>query len=261
MRIVTWNTNGLRGALKKGFAAHLDRLGADVLLLQELRATPDQLPEPWGAPPGWYVAWHPAERPGYAGTAVWSRTPLEVVGTGLDAPDPEGRVLRVRTAGVQVVSVYLPSGSSSPERQVAKDAWMLAFAPWAARLAASEEPTVLGGDLNIAHTELDIWNPKGNAKLSGFLPHERAWFTELLSQGWTDLVRAHVGPKQGPYAWWSNRGQARALDRGWRIDYLLANAAAAGRLRGAGVVLERERADGEVAISDHASVYADLAEG
>lgn len=253
LRITTWNVNGLRAALRKGFAEHLEAVAPDVLLLQEIRSRPEQLEGGWDAPVGWHVAWHPAERPGYAGTAVWSRHPIEVVGVGLDGVDPEGRVLRVRTGGVTVVSVYLPSGSASPESQARKEVWMAAFAPWARALAASGEPVVLGGDLNIAHTERDIWNPKGNAKLSGFLPHERAWFGELLAQGWTDTVRVSAGEVQGPYSWWSNRGQARALDRGWRIDYLLANAAAARRLTGA----ETRRAGG-LEVSDHAPVTCDL---
>lgn len=253
VRIVTWNVNGMRAALRKNFAHHLEELAPDVLLLQEVRATPDQLPPEWAAPTGWNVVWHPAEKAGYAGTAVWSRHAIELVGKGVGAVDPEGRVLRVRTGGVQVGSVYLPSGSSGPERQASKEAWMTAFAPWAAQVQASDEPVILGGDLNIAHTENDIWNPKGNAKLSGFLPHERAWFGEaLLAAGWRDLVREHVGPVVGPYSWWSNRGQARALNRGWRIDYLLGNAAA-GKVKAASV----HRAGG-LETSDHAPVVVDL---
>lgn len=253
MRVTTWNVNGLRAALRKGFLEYLDRIAPDVLLLQEIRCTPDVLPCEVAAPAGWHVHWHPAERPGYAGVAVWSRRPFEIVGTGMDDPDPDGRILRVRVDGLQLASVYLPSGSNSEERQVAKEAWMARFRPWCDALVAGGEPIVLGGDLNIAHTERDIHNPKGNAKSSGFLPHERAWFGDFLGSGWTDLLRAHVGEVQGPYSWWSNRGQARALDRGWRIDYLLATPSAAPRLRDAHILRE-----GGLAISDHAPVTVDL---
>lgn len=254
MRITTWNVNGLRAALKKGFGECLAQIAPDVLLLQEIRSLPEQLPPEWQQPEGWTVHWHPAERKGYAGTAIWSRLPIDLLGTGIDAePDLDGRVLRTRVAGVQVVSVYLPSGSSGPEQQERKEAWMKRFLPWARKLAKSDEPVVLGGDLNIAHTEQDIFYAKGNAKNSGFLPHERQWFTRLLDAGWNDFVRMHFGDVDGPYSWWSNRGNARQLDRGWRIDYLLGNQAALERWQDASV----ERAGG-MTISDHAPVTINL---
>ena len=255
LRITTWNVNGLRAALKKGFGDHLAQLAPDVLLLQEVRSLPEQLPEPWADPTGWDVHWHPAERKGYAGTAVWSRYPLDIIGTGLgdDDTDVEGRVLRARVEGVQVVSVYLPSGSSGEVRQAHKEAWMERFFPWATALAQSDEPVVLGGDLNIAHTEQDIFYAKGNAKTSGFLPHEREWFGHLLESGWHDFVRQQCGDVDGPYSWWSNRGKARQLDRGWRIDYLLGNAAAAARWQDASV-----HRPGGLSVSDHAPVTINL---
>lgn len=257
MRITTWNVNGLRAALRKGFEEHLARVRPDVLLFQEVRALPDQLPMPWAAPDGWHVHWHPAQKKGYAGVAVWSRKPMSVLGTGLDDDDddPEGRVLRVKVDGVRLVSIYLPSGSSGDHRQAEKEKWMARFTPWAQKLARSRVPTVLGGDFNIAHTESDIFYAKSNEKSSGFLPHERAWFGDLLDSGWRDLVREHVGNVQGPYSWWSNRGQARALDRGWRIDYLLANRAAAKRFTSAHI--DREAG---LSVSDHAPVSIDLAD-
>lgn len=270
IRITTWNVNGLRAALRKGFAEHIERIAPDVLLLQEVRATPDVLPSEWAEPKGWHVTWHPAEKPGYAGTAVWSRMPHQVTGVGLASgrntrvADAEGRVLRVRveadgTSGgpLEVVSVYLPSGSSSEARQANKEAWMQNFFPWAVKLQRKRTPVVMGGDFNIAHTEADIWNPKGNAKNSGFLPHERAWFGDLLSATgakWQDAVREHAGDVQGPYSWWSNRGRARELDRGWRIDYLLANRSAARHI----VTTHTDR-DAMLACSDHAPVSVNLA--
>jgi exodeoxyribonuclease III len=254
MRITTWNVNGLRAAVKKGFGECLAQIAPDVLLLQEIRSLPDQLPPEWQKPEGWTVHWHPAERKGYAGTAIWSRLPIELLGTGIDAkPDLDGRVLRAWVAGIQVVSVYLPSGSSGPEQQEKKEAWMKRFLPWARKLAKSDEPVVMGGDLNIAHTEQDIFYAKGNAKNSGFLPHERQWFTRLLDAGWNDFVRMHFGDVDGPYSWWSNRGNARQLDRGWRIDYLLGNQAALERWQDASV----ERSGG-MTISDHAPVTINL---
>lgn len=254
MRVTTWNVNGLRAAERKGLLDFVERIAPDVLLLQEVRCNEDQLPKSCVAPPGYRVHWHPAEKKGYAGVAVWSKHPFEILGTGMDDADPDGRILRVRVEGVQLASVYLPSGSSGPERQSAKDAWMERFLPWARELLrTAREPVILGGDLNIAHTEDDIHNAKANEKSSGFLPHEREWFTRLLEVGYTDLFRRHVGPSKGPYSWWSNRGRARELDRGWRIDYLLGNEEATARLVGADILRE-----GGLVISDHAPVTVDL---
>jgi len=253
MRIVTWNVNGLRAALRKGFPEHLEALSPDVLLMQEIRVTPEQLPGDWASPPGWHVLWHPARRLGYAGTAIWSRYPIEEIGRGVLKTDPDGRLVLARTGGVRVASVYLPSGSSSEDRQAAKERWMRSFFPWARATREAKEPLVLGGDLNIAHTERDIFYAKGNAKNSGFLPHERAWFGRLLKQGWADTTRQAAGEVQGPYSWWSNRGRARTLDRGWRIDYLLANPAAERRITGAWI-----HRPGGLEVSDHAPVVLDL---
>ncbi len=254
--VLTWNVNGLRAALRKGFAGTLAAHAPDVVLLQEVRALPEQLPSAWRTPEGWEVSWHPAEKKGYSGVATWTRGPHQVLGRGLPGEaDPEGRVLQVRHRGIRYVNVYLPSGSSGAARQAAKEAWMARFAPFAAELCALDEPVVLAGDLNIAHTEDDIWNPGGNKRNSGFLPHERAWFGALLDQGWTDLLRRQEGPGKGPYTWWSVRGKARAEDRGWRIDYLLANPAAAARASRVGV--DREAG---ITVSDHAPVTAVLAD-
>ncbi|MEZ4236301.1 MAG: exodeoxyribonuclease III [Myxococcota bacterium] len=252
MRIATWNVNGLRAALRKGLEPHLAEVAPDAVMLQEIRSTPAQLP--WAEPPGWSAAWHPAERLGYAGVATWSRVAGEVLGRGIDGePDPDGRVLRVRLGEVELVNVYLPSGSTGAEAQARKDAYLERFLPFAARLAASAHPVLLAGDVNIAPTERDIHDPRGNKKSSGFLPHERAWFGALLEAGWTDLVRRHFGEVQGPYSWWSHRGKARAEDRGWRIDHVLGNAAAAARVRGAGI-----HRPGGLEVSDHAPVWVDL---
>ncbi len=167
--------------------------------------------------------------------------------------DPEGRLLRVKVADLEIASVYLPSGSSGEHRQEQKELWMDDFLPWAEPFLSKSTPVILGGDLNIAHTERDIFYAKGNENTSGFLPHEREWFTNLLETGWRDVVREHYGECQGPYSWWSNRGRARELDRGWRIDYLLTNASARERFQSA--VIHRE---GGLTISDHAPVSIDL---
>jgi len=249
MRITTWNVNGLRAALRKGFSGQLDKLRPDVLLLQETRAMPEQLPPQWREPAGWHVHWNPADKRGYSGTAIWSRKPFKIIGNGMNGSDPEGRVIHARTEGVEVLSIYLPSGSSGEDRQKVKDFWLDEFRPWIRPLVKKRTPVILGGDLNIAHTEKDIFHAKSNRNTSGFLPHERRWFGEILDDGWHDLVREYYGERHGPYSWWSNRGRARELNRGWRIDYLLANKSASKRFKSANIHRE-----GGLTVSDHAPV-------
>jgi exodeoxyribonuclease-3 len=255
MRVTTWNLNGIRAAARKGLLERVAEIGPDVLLLQEVRARPEQLEVALSAPADWHVHWHPAEKAGYAGTAIWSRQPISVETVGLagDGTDPEGRVVVARVGGLRVVSVYMPSGSAGAHRQRAKDAWLVEFGPWAEGLVRSRVPTVIGGDFNIAHTARDVYYAKGNEKNSGFLPHERAWMGDFLAAGWADFVRAHHGEVEGPYSWWSNRGRARELDRGWRIDYLVGNRAAERRIGRAWV----DRA-ASLSVSDHAPVSVEI---
>ena len=152
-----------------------------------------------------------------------------------------------------MINTYLPSGSSKEERQNYKEQWMDEWYDFVSPMLLSDKPVILAGDLNIAHTEDDIWNPKGNAKSSGFLPQEREWFSKLLTDGWHDLFREQVGEGEKIYSWWSNRGQARAKDRGWRIDYFLGNPAAAAITKSCRI--ERR---GGLEVSDHAPVILDL---
>ncbi len=255
MRITTWNVNGLRAALRKGFWQHVDAISPDILLLQEIRCNPDQLSENDQNPQGWHTYWHPAQKAGYSGTAIWSRFPIDDIQRGLDGDpekDSEGRIISGRVGELHLASVYLPSGSSSEARQSVKDQWLQSFFHWTGERVA-KAPLVFGGDLNIAHTERDIFYARANQGTSGFLPHEREWFSNLLTSGWSDLVREHTGDVQGPYSWWSNRGKARELDRGWRIDYLLANPEARPLFQGA--FIHRE---GGMQVSDHAPVSVDI---
>lgn len=257
MRIVTWNVNGIRAAIRKGFDKFVDKIDADVWLLQEFRCLPEQLPSNWSIPKGSEMILHPAQKKGYSGVATISRVQMTELGRGmegsLDPDDSEGRVLVTKHGDILLVNTYLPSGSSKEERQRYKETWMSQWRDFIRPLLESDQTVIVAGDLNIAHTENDIWNPKGNAKTSGFLPHEREWFSELLSDGWHDLFREHVGPEAKIFSWWSNRGQARVKDRGWRIDYLLGNKAARDRL----VSVEIDR-QGGLEVSDHAPVILDL---
>jgi exodeoxyribonuclease-3 len=253
MRITTWNVNGIRAAIRKGFDEVLGSVNPDVLLLQETRALREQVPADWKGFDGWNVIWNPAEKKGYSGTAILSRYPIEFHSTDVDkAGDTEGRLVEASVCDIGVASIYLPSGSSGDARQKVKNEWLRRFRRWTSQ-RVNGQPFLFGGDLNIAHSERDIFYAKSNEKTSGFLPHERAWFGRLLKSGWHDTTREHFGDQQGPYSWWSNRGRARELDRGWRIDYLLVNPA----LRPCVQQVVVHRAGG-LEVSDHAPVSIDL---
>lgn len=247
----TLNLNGLRAATRKGFRAWLEQAAPDVLCMQEVRMAAADMGAEHQPPPGWSSIQAEAEKKGYSGTAVWSRLPLlaSSTGMGLDWSDREGRWSQVETAEATIVSVYVPSGSSGEERQAWKDRWMEWFLPHARDLLASGRPIAICGDVNIAHREMDIHNPKSNARSSGFLPHERAWMGELLALGWVDLYR-HLHPQNATWSWWSQRGAARQNDKGWRIDYILCSPSLAEKAEDCWIVGR------EPAISDHCAVMA-----
>lgn len=240
LKVTTLNVNGLRSALRKGLVDWVTRTGPDVLLLQEVRSDP--MPEALAAL-GYAGAWFPAQKAGYSGVALLSRHGLDDVRVGMAHPemDGEGRVLSAVVRGVRFASVYLPSGSSGPERQAFKDRVLGDYHAWTVATLAEGLPLVIGGDYNVAHREVDLKNWRGNVKNSGFLPHERAWMTAHLASGLTDTHRAHLG-ERAEYTWWSSRGNAYANDVGWRIDYLLA----------AGVPLRDLWVDRDARLSDHA---------
>ena len=257
MRFVSWNVNGLRAAIRKGIDSYFDDLDADVTMLQETRTLEEQLPKNWTWPAGWHVTLHPAEKKGYSGVATASKQPHNVLfrghGGSTDPSDSEGRVLVCELDGMVCINTYLPSGSNKEERQQFKEQWMEQWRSFLLPYFDDKRPVIVCGDLNIAHTEDDIWNPKGNAKSSGFLPHERSWFSDLLDDGWTDAFRHLAGEGDKTSSWWSNRGQARVKDRGWRIDYFLLNKAATLALKDCFIVRQ-----GGLDVSDHAPVVLDL---
>jgi len=253
LTLCTLNANGVRAAQKRGFERWLKRRQPDFLCLQELRAHTDQVGPELVSPLGYNARWECAEKRGYAGVGIYSKSPVEAyqVGSGLDWGDAEGRVLRADFDDVSIISLYIPSGSSGPERQKRKFEYLDHIAGFLGKLARSRRPIAVCGDFNIAHTELDIHNPKGNAKNSGFLPEERAWFEELLGQGWDDVVRRFNPEQPDLYSWWSNRGRAREKNLGWRLDYVLLNRAFARRASGAWI-------EPKAGLSDHAPVWVEF---
>ncbi|WP_374352046.1 exodeoxyribonuclease III [Chitinimonas sp.] len=251
MRIVSANLNGVRSAANKGFFDWLAQSGADVVCVQELKAQLADMSEAMRAPVGYQGFFHPAEKKGYSGVGIYTRTaPDQVIeGLGIADIDAEGRYLRADFGKLSVISLYLPSGSSSEERQQIKFAFMARFMPHMQQLLAEGREIVLCGDWNIAHQPLDLKNWKGNLKNSGFLPEERAWLTELFGLGWVDVWRT-LYPELPGYTWWSNRGQAYAKDVGWRIDYHIATAGLAATATSASIYKE-------VKFSDHAPLIVD----
>lgn len=254
LRIITLNLNGIRSAATKGCFDWLARQEADILCVQELKAQAADLDAALRSPAGFGGWFHYAEKKGYSGVGLYARRPPDnvTVGIGDEEFDAEGRYVRADWARLSVISVYLPSGSSSPERQQAKFRFMDGFFPRLAALRAAGREVVLCGDWNIAHREIDLKNWKSNQKNSGFLPEERAWLTRVFDeQGWADVYRrVHPQAAGEAYTWWSNRGQAWAKNVGWRIDYQIATPGIAAAARRA-EVFKAQR------FSDHAPLTID----
>ena len=254
VRIITLNLNGIRSAWSKGVLPWIAAQKADFVCLQELKAQEGDLTDDMRKPDGLHAYYHAAEKKGYSGVGLWCRRePDEVkIGLGNAEFDAEGRYLQADFGKLSVVSLYLPSGSSSPERQEAKFRFMDYFYPHLVELARSGRNVVVCGDWNIAHREIDLKNWKGNRKNSGFLPEERAWIGSVLDDaGWSDVYRRlHPETTDACYTWWSNRGQAWAKNVGWRIDYQLATPTLAATARSASIHKEQR-------FSDHAPLTID----
>ncbi|HLK71511.1 MAG TPA: exodeoxyribonuclease III [Steroidobacteraceae bacterium] len=253
MRVITVNVCGIRSAAEKGLFRWLRRQRADFICLQETKAQEQQLDGHDVEIRGYHRYFNDAERKGYSGVALYARfKPDRVVrGFGIDEFDSEGRYLEAQVGDLSVISLYLPSGSAGPERQASKFRFLEAFTPHLASLRRRRRRHyILSGDWNIAHRPIDLRNWRSNQKNSGFLPEERAWMDQLFGPaGYVDAFReVHPGPDL--YTWWSNRGQARAKNVGWRIDYQVVSASLAGRARGASIFTARR-------FSDHAPLVMD----
>lgn len=221
MKILSYNTNGIRSALNKNLTTFLEGDNYDIVCIQETKARPEQV-DTEGLKQLGYAQhyWVSAEKKGYSGVAIFSKVkPDNVVeGMGNTRYDMEGRIIRADFGDWTLLNCYFPSGTSGDERQGVKMDFLSDFFNWIEELKKTRPKLIIVGDYNIAHTELDIHNPKGNAKTSGFLPEERAWMTKWLESGFTDAFR-FKNPTLQEYSWWSTRFNSRASNKGWRIDY------------------------------------------
>lgn len=219
MKFVSWNVNGLRAAAGKGFMDSFNILNADFFCLQETKLQEGQIDM---APEGYESYWNYAEKKGYSGTAIFAKhTPLSVTyGIGYDELDSEGRVITLEYDGFYLVTCYTPNSQDGLKRLDTRMIWDDRFREYLVELD-SKKPVIICGDLNVAHQEIDLKNPKTNRKNAGFTDEERAKFTALLEAGFTDSFRFLYPDQEGIYSWWSYRFKAREKNAGWRIDYFV----------------------------------------
>jgi exodeoxyribonuclease-3 len=255
MKVISANLNGIRSAATKGFFDWMQTTDADVVCVQELKAQDADLADAMRNPAGYRGFFHYAEKKGYSGVGLYVRRQPDRIVEGIGHPgfDAEGRFIRADFGDLSVVSVYVPSGSSSPERQEAKFEFLDEFLPVMDGLRQEGREFIVCGDWNIAHCPIDMKNWRGNVKNSGFLPEERDWLTRLYASGWVDVYRKlHPEAGDAGYTWWSNRGQAYAKNVGWRIDLHVATAGIAAAAREASIYKGQK-------FSDHAPLSVDYA--
>lgn len=253
MRIVTYNVNGLRSAMTKGFTEWLKSDPADIICLQEVKAHRENVDFQQFEQLGYHDYWHPAQKKGYSGVAILTKFKPDNVqyGNGYMQSDAEGRVIRADFGDVTLINAYFPSGTTGEERQTYKYQWLDEFYDYLQLLRQERPNLIVTGDYNIAHTPIDIHNPVANKDSSGFLPEERAWMTKLLSNGFVDSFRNFHPTLADQYSWWSFRANARGNNKGWRIDYITVTEPLRPRL-------EEGAIWPDVKHSDHCPVYLKL---
>ena len=250
MKLISWNVNGLRACLDKGFMDFFKAAEADVFCLQEIKLSKGQLDL---ETPGYHQYWNYAEKKGYSGTAIFCRQePVNVTyGIGIPEHDHEGRVIAAEFPEYYVVTVYTPNSQRELTRLAYRMEWEAAFLAYLKKLEENK-PVIFCGDLNVAHKEIDLKNPRSNRRNAGFTDEERGCFTKVLESGFVDSFRHFYPDLEGAYSWWSYMGQARAKNVGWRIDYFVCSQGLAGRLKDAKI-------HAQVMGSDHCPVELDIA--
>jgi exodeoxyribonuclease-3 len=242
--IITYNVNGIRSALSKGWIDWLKAADPDIICLQEIKASPDQIDPTPILNLGYGLYWYPAEKKGYSGVAVFSKSKPDHVeyGCGIQKYDVEGRILRLDFGAISVMSIYMPSGSSGDERQTFKMGWLSDFYNYIEKLKKTRSKLILCGDYNICHQAIDIHNPKSNANSSGFLPQEREWIDHFMKSGFIDTFRL-FNKEPHNYTWWSFRANSRTKNLGWRIDYNLVSANMEDKIIRAAILSEARHSD------------------
>ena len=252
MRVISINVNGIRAAHRKNFFIWLQKQDADIVCVQETKAQVEQLTEEIIKPKGYYSYFNDALKKGYSGVAIYSRIePDKIIDKiGWREADDEGRYLQANFGKLSIVSLYLPSGSSSEERQIIKFDFLDRFMSVLKKMRLQKREYIICGDWNIAHKKIDIKNWKGNQKNSGFLPEERSWMDNLFNKlGMVDSFRV-VNQEAEQYTWWSNRGQSWAKNVGWRIDYQIVTPGLKDKIRTASIYKDER-------FSDHAPLIID----
>ncbi len=253
MRIITYNVNGIRSAINKGFAGWLATNPADIICLQEIKAERAQVDLAAIEALGYESYWFSAQKKGYSGVAIFTKIKPDAVfyGNGIMQSDAEGRVIRADFGDVTLLNCYFPSGTSGEERQGYKYQWLDEFYAYITELKKERPNLVICGDYNICHKPIDIHNPVSNKKSSGFLPEERAWLDKFLELGFTDSFRHLNAEAAGHYSWWSARFNSRAQNKGWRIDYVTVSKPLEPKLKHTAIYPD-------VIHSDHCPVFAEL---
>lgn len=253
MRIISYNVNGIRAAIKKGFIEWLATNPADVICLQETKATSGDVDMKALEDAGFHHHWFSAQKKGYSGVAVFTKIKPDSVkvGTGYEMSDFEGRVIELQFGDVKLINAYFPSGTSGDERQTYKYQWLDEMHAYLDEVKKTNPKLILCGDYNIAHQDIDIHDPKGNKKSSGFLPEEKEWLTKFLGSGWIDTFRVfHTEPHR--YSWWSQRfPSVRLNNKGWRIDYITVTEPLRAQLVDAEIYPD-------VKHSDHCPIYLEI---
>ena len=252
MKIISYNINGIRAAIKKDLAGWIKKDNSDIYCFQETKAHQEQVDMAWADELKYHQYWFSAEKKGYSGVAFLTKQkPLNVTyGNFVKKFDAEGRTILLDFKNFSILNVYFPSGSSGEHRQVLKIEFLKKFLPYIKKLKKEKPNLIVCGDYNIAHTEIDIHNPKSNKNTSGFLPEEREWLSKFFKAGFIDTFR-HFNPEPHNYSWWSYRANARTNNKGWRIDYIAATTEMQSKLVAANILAD-------VVHSDHCPISLEI---
>jgi exodeoxyribonuclease-3 len=253
MKFLSLNCNGIRSAFSKGLPDYLLKNQFDIISFQEVKALEKEIDMDFFKSQKYIPYLHPAEKKGYSGTAIFTKILPESSSVGMNLPeyDREGRLIRLDFPKFTLINCYFPSGTSGEERQSFKIRFLDDIQKYLQKIQKKQKKIVLCGDVNIAHQEIDIHDPKGNAKNSGFLPEERKWVTQFLESGWIDSFRFQNPTLKDTYSWWTFRFGARSKNKGWRIDYFFLTEECKPFLINAGIHTD-------VVVSDHAPIYLEM---